>query len=121
MRVWRPNPGAVPITAIVDNPKESNDPILSSVTALFDGAWAEPRRLLLLHCLFFSLPGNQLAIQPVSFFFESLHRIPQGTSFGRLTYKGFEVSFSTASVSWNYASVVGVLTNEDGKRVARSR
>lgn len=32
-----------------------------------------------------------------------------------LSYKGFEVSFSTASVPWNDTSVVDVLSDEDGE------
>ena len=33
-----------------------------------------------------------------------------------LTYNGFEVSFSTASIPWNDASVVGELVDEDSEQ-----
>jgi hypothetical protein len=62
-----------------------------------------------------SLPRNQLAIQLVSFFFESIQRIFKVPASVDLSYKGFEVSFSSASVPWNDTSVVDVFSDEDGE------
>jgi hypothetical protein len=49
----------------------------------------------------------------VSFFFESVQRIFKVPASVDLSYKGFEVSFSTASVPWSDTSVVDVLSDED--------
>jgi hypothetical protein len=60
-------------------------------------------------------PRNHLAIQLVSFFFESVERIFKVPASVDLSYNGFEVSFSTAYVPWNNASVVSVLSDEAGE------
>lgn len=52
----------------------------------------------------------------MSFFFESIQRIFKVPASVDLSYKGFEVSFSTDLVSWNNTSVVvDVLSEEDGE------
>ena len=61
------------------------------------------------------MPRNQLAIQLVSFFFESIQRIFKVPTSVDLSYKGFEVSFSTDSIPWNDTSAVDVLCDEDGE------
>jgi hypothetical protein len=100
-------------TDVVDKPKEYDDLIVSSITAgAQTGAVAStsdaPSN---------SAYRNQLAIQLVSFFFESVQRIFKVPTSVDLTYKGFEVSFSTASIAWNDASVVGELADdEDGEQ-----
>jgi len=107
-------PGTVPTKLtndMVDNPKESNDP----VTATIAGAQAQAVASTSNASSNSSLPRNQLGVQLVSFFFESVQRIFKVPASVDLTYKGFEVSFSTDSVPWNDASVVGVLADEDGE------
>jgi hypothetical protein len=52
----------------------------------------------------------------VSFFFESIQRIFKVPASVDLSYKGFEVSFSTDSVPWDGTSVANdVLSDEDGE------
>jgi hypothetical protein len=111
-------PGAVPTkltTDIVDSPKASDDPVLSSITATSVGALTQVGPSTSNASSNSSLPRNQLAIQLVSFFFESVQRIFKVPASVDLSYKGFEVSFSTASVPWNDTSVVDVLSDEDGE------
>jgi len=111
-------PGAVPTkltTDIVDSAKASDDPVFSSVTATSVGALTQVGPSTLNASSNSSLPRNQLAIQLVSFFFESIQRIFKVPASVDLSYKGFEVAFSTASVPWNDASVVDVLSGEDGE------
>jgi hypothetical protein len=113
-------PGGVPTkltTDIVDSPKASDNPVLSSVTATYEGALAQagPSTSNASTNSSLSLPRNQLAIQLVSFFFESVQRIFKVPASVDLSYKGFEVSFSTASVPWDDTSVVDVLSEEDGE------
>jgi len=102
-------------TDIVDSPEASDDPVLSSVTATSVGAPAKVGPSTSNASSNSSLQRNQLAIQLVSFFFESIQRIFKVPASVDLSYKGFEVSFSTASVAWNDASVVDVLSDEDGE------
>ena len=67
-----------------------------------------------------SLSRNQLAIQLLSFFFESIQWIFKVPASVNLTYKGFEVSFSTDSIPWKDVFVVGELADdEDGKQVRK--
>jgi hypothetical protein len=109
-------PGAVPTkltTDIVDSPKASDDPVFSSVPATSVGGLAQVAPSASNASSNYSLPRNQLAIQLVSFFFESVQRIFKVPASVDLSYKGFEVSFSTASVPWD-ASAVDVLSDEDG-------
>ncbi len=101
-------------TDIVDNPKKSDDPVLSSLPAASEGTLAQVGPSTLNASSNSSLPRNQLAIQLVSFFFESIQQIFKLPASIDLTYKGFEVSFSTASVPWNDASAVDVPSDEDG-------
>jgi len=111
-------PGAVLTkltTDIVDKPKESDDPVVTLVTATSSGARAQAGPSTSNVSSNSSPPRNQLAIQLVSFFFESIQRIFKVPASVDLTYKGFEVSFSTASVPWNDSSVVDVLSDEDGE------
>jgi len=111
-------PGAVPTkltTDIMDSPKASGDPVLSSITATSVGALAQVGPSTSKASSNSSLPRNLLAIQLVSFFFESVQRIFKVPASVDLSYKGFEVSFSTASVPWNDTSVVDVLSDEDGE------
>ena len=111
-------PGAVPTkltTDIVDSPKASDDPVLSSITATSVGTLAQVGPSTSNARSNSSLPRNQLAIQLVSFFFESVQRIFKVPASVDLSYKGFEVSFSTASVPWNDTSVVDVLSDEYGE------
>ena len=63
---------------------------------------------------------NQLAIQLVSFFFESVQRIFKVPTSADLTYKGFEVSFSTASIPWNDVSVVGESADDEDSEQDRN-
>jgi hypothetical protein len=51
----------------------------------------------------------------MSFFFESVQHIFKVPASVNLLYKGFEVSFLTASVPWNNTSVVDVLSDEDSE------
>lgn len=100
-------------TDVVDKSKESDGLIVSSITTdAQTGAVAStsdaPSN---------SAHRNQLAIQLVSFFLESVQRIFKVPTSVDLTYKGFEVSFSTASIAWNDTSVVGELADdEDGEQ-----
>jgi hypothetical protein len=100
---------------IVDSSKASDNPILSSVTATSVCALAQVGPFTLNVLSSSSLHRNQLAIQLVSFFFESVQRIFKVPASVDLSYKGFEVSFSTASVPWNDTSVVDVLSDEDSE------
>jgi hypothetical protein len=92
----------------VDNLKESGELVPSSVTAVASTSntsnTSSPAR-------------NQLGVQLVSFFFESVQRIFKVPASVDLAYKGFEVSFSTDSVAWNDgAPVVDLLAaDEDGE------
>lgn len=104
-------PGAAPTkltTDVVDNLKESGELVPSSVTAVASTSntsnTSSPAR-------------NQLGVQLVSFFFESVQRIFKVPASVDLAYKGFEVSFSTDSVAWNDgAPVVDLLAaDEDGE------
>jgi hypothetical protein len=63
------------------------------------------------------LPQNQLAVQLLCFFFETVQRIFKVPASVDLSYQGFEVSFSTDSVPWNDSSVVsGLADDEDGEQ-----
>jgi hypothetical protein len=99
----------------MDSPKASDDFVLSSITATSVGALAQVGPSTSNASSNSSLPRNQLAIQLVSFFFESVQRIFKVPASVDLSYKGFEVSFSTTSVPWNDTSVVDVLSDEDGE------
>jgi hypothetical protein len=105
-------------TNIVDNPEESDDPcpisVLSSVTATFAGSKAEAVASTSNASTSSSLPRNQLAIQP-SFFFGSVQRIFRVPASVGLSCKGFEVPFSTDSVPWNDAAVMGAPTDEQDR------
>jgi hypothetical protein len=63
---------------------------------------------------------NQLAIQLVSFFFESVQRIFKVPTSADLSYKGFEVSFSTLSIPWNDVSVVGEPADDEDSEQDRN-
>ncbi|KAF8499536.1 hypothetical protein F5888DRAFT_83251 [Russula emetica] len=102
-------------TDIVGSPKASDDPVLSSVTATSVGSLAQVGPSTSNTSSNSSLPRNQLAIQLVSFFFESIQRIFKVPASVDLSYKGFEVSFSTDSVPWKDTSVVDVFSDEDGE------
>lgn len=102
-------------TDIVDSPKAADDPVLSSVTATSVGGLAQVGPSTSNVSSNSSLPRNQLAIQLVSFFFESVQRIFRVPASVDLSYKGFEVSFSTTSVPWNDTSVVDMLSDEHGE------
>jgi hypothetical protein len=100
-------------TDVVYKPKESDDLIVSSITAgAQTGAVASTS-----NAPSNSTYQNPLGIQLVSFFLESVQRNFKVPTSVDLTYKGFEVSFSTASIPWNDASVVGELADdEDGEQ-----
>ena len=100
-------------TDVVYKPKESDDLIVSSITAgAQTGAVASTS-----NAPSNSAYQNPLGIQLVSFFLESVQRNFKVPTSVDLTYKGFEVSFSTASIPWNDASVVGELADdEDGEQ-----
>jgi hypothetical protein len=103
-------------TDVVDKPKESEDLIPSSVTGdAHAGGVASTS-----DTPSDSTYRNQLAIQLVSFFFESVQRIFKVPHSADLTYKGFEVSFSTASIPWNDASVVGELGDDEDSEQDRN-
>lgn len=50
------------------------------------------------------------------FLLEFVLRILKVPTLANLTYNCFEVSFSTASIPWNDASVVGELVDEDSEQ-----
>jgi len=110
-----PTSGAVPnrlTTDVVVNPKESDGSAQSTaVTTVPDTAGASasnvPTNTM--------LPRHHLAIQLVSFFFDSVQRIFKVPTSVDLSYNGFEVSFSTASVPWTDGSAVGMVTDEGGE------
>jgi hypothetical protein len=61
---------------------------------------------------------NPLAIQLVSFFFDTIQRLFNVPSTVDLSYNGFEVSFSTDSVQWNNAfhdALFAMRDEEDGR------
>lgn len=96
-------------TDVVYKPKESDDLIVSSITAgAQTGAVASTS-----NAPSNSAYQNPLGIQLVSFFLESVQRNFKVPTSVDLTYKGFEVSFSTASIPWNDASVVGELADDE--------
>jgi hypothetical protein len=64
-----------------------------------------------------SLPRHHLAIQLVSFFFESVQRIFKVPASVDLSYNGFEVSFSTAAVPWVGGSAESMLADVGGENV----
>ena len=63
---------------------------------------------------------RNLAIQLVSFFFESIQRIFKVLISADLSYKGFEVSFSTASIPWNDAFVVDKRSEDEDSEQDRN-
>ena len=103
-------------TDVVDKPKESEDLIPSSVTGSAQAGTVASTS----DAPSDSTYRNQLAIQLVSFFFESVQRIFKVPTSADLTYKGFEVSFSTASIPWNDASVVGELGDDEDSEQDRN-
>lgn len=101
-------PGAVPnklTTDIVGQPKGSNDSIqlAADTTAVASASNVSSSS---------TLPRNHLAIQLVSFFFDSVQRIFKVPASVDLSYNGFEVTFSTADVPWNDASTESVLVDD---------
>lgn len=94
-------PGAVPnklTTDIVGHLKGSNDSVQSAAdTTAVASASNVPSSS--------TPPRNHLATQLVSFFFDSVQRIFKVPASVDLSYNGFEVTFSTASVPWNDDSV----------------
>ena len=106
-------PGAVPnklTTDVVDHPKESNDSVHLSAIATLASTTAVATT-----SSDSTPPRNHLAIQLISFFFDSVQRIFKVPTSVDLSYNGFEVSFSTANVPWNNPSVVSVLDDEGGE------
>lgn len=108
-------PGAVPnrlTTDVVDKPKESEDSIRSAPNATVGSAVDASTSNVSSSSM---LPRNHLAIQLVSFFFESVQRIFKVPASVDLSYNGFEVTFSTASVPWNDASAGPGLADKGGE------
>jgi hypothetical protein len=110
-----PTSGTVPnrLTAdIADTPKESDASAQSmSVATVASTAVASAPNAPSNS----TLPRHHLAIQLVSFFFESVQRVFKVPASVDLSYNGFEVSFSTASVPWVGGSAVGLLTDIGGE------
>lgn len=102
-------PGAVPnklTTDIVGPPNESNDSVklAADTTAIASTSNVSSSS---------TPPRNHLAIQLVSFFFDSVQRIFKVPASVDLSYNGFEVTFSTASVPWN-DTATGLVPADDG-------
>jgi hypothetical protein len=104
-------------TDIMDKPKEIDIPVLSPVIVTSAGDKAQTVASTSNPSFGSGLPPNQLAVQLLSFFFETVQRIFKVPASVDLSYQGFEVSFSTDSVPWNDASVVsGLADDEDGEQ-----
>jgi hypothetical protein len=104
-------------TDIMDKPKEIDVPVLSPVIVPSVGDKAQAVASTSNPSFGSGLPQNQLAVQLLSFFFETVQRIFKVPGSVDLSYQGFEVSFSTDSVPWNDASVIsGLADDEDGEQ-----
>jgi len=104
-------PGAVLnklTTDIVDIAKQSESPAPSASIATVTGTAVASTSNVSSSS---APPRNHLAIQLVSFFFESVQRIFKVPASVDLSYKGFEVSFATDSIPWNYPSIVCMLAD----------
>jgi hypothetical protein len=105
---------------IVDSPKESDDPVLSSVTATSTGSKAKAVASTSNTSPNSSLPRNQLAIQLLSNFgfVQRIFKVPSSVD---LSYKGFKVSFSTDYVPWNGASVLELHVEAEKEAMQRQQ
>ena len=101
-------------TDVVYKPKKFKDLALSLVTGdAHAGAFASTSGASS------DSTHRNLTIQLVSLF-ESVQRIFKVPTSADLTYNGFEVSFSTASIPWNDASVVGELGDDEDSEQDRN-
>ncbi|KAH9997663.1 hypothetical protein BJV77DRAFT_960158 [Russula vinacea] len=104
-------------TDIVDKPKESNDPVVIDIPGTSAVAQAQAVASSSNTSIGSAVPPNQLAVQLLSFFFETVQRIFKVPASVDLSYQGFEVSFSTDGVPWNNASLISALVDdEDGEQ-----
>lgn len=86
---------------IVDTPKVASDEIvLSKPAATVAGTAATSTSNAIAPSTAPSPPRNPLAIQLVSFFFETVQRLFKVPNAVDLSYGGFEVSFATDSIQW---------------------
>lgn len=112
-----PTSGAVPnrlTTDVVDNSKKSDGSAQSMAVAIVADTAAASASASSVPTNS-ALPRHHLAIQLVSFFFDSVQRIFKVPASVDLSYNGFEVSFSTTSVPWIGGSAVGVVADEGGE------
>ncbi|KAI9510122.1 hypothetical protein F5148DRAFT_1182571 [Russula earlei] len=112
----RSSPGVVLnrlTTDSADSLKETGTSVKSAATVIDAGGTAGASTSIISSSS--RPPRNHLAIQLLSFFFESVQRIFKVPASVDLSYNGFEVSFSTSSVPWSDSSVECALSTEDGE------
>ena len=104
-------------TDIVEKPKEFNDPVVIEIPGTSAVAQAQAVASSSNTSIGSAVPPNQLAVQLLSFFFETVQRIFKVPASVDLSYQGFEVSFSTDGVPWNNTSLISALVDdEDGEQ-----